>query len=146
VRKAPPPQEAHWRKAWAGSITLHDRDGKELGTRMYGAEANTDPNALADRVAADIAAVVRAHPDVKVHCVQDAAPELRALPEALTRARPPGKSYVELVDLEHLCRDYLDVGGRQVRTGGRPARDEELVSRRALAPRRRHRPHLGAAA
>jgi hypothetical protein len=109
VRKAPPPQEAHWRKAWAGSITLHDRDGKELGTRMYGAEANTDPNALADRVAADIAAVVRAHPDVKVHCVQDAAPELRALPEALTRALPLGKSYVELVDFEHLCRDYLDV-------------------------------------
>jgi hypothetical protein len=38
VRQAPPPQEAHWRKAWAGSVTLHDRDGKELGTRMYGAE------------------------------------------------------------------------------------------------------------
>lgn len=109
VRKVPPLQEAHWRKAWAGSITLHDRAGKELGTRMYGAEANTDPNALADRVAADIAAIVRAHPAVKVHCVQDAAPELRALPEALTRALPVGKAYVELVDLEHLCRDYLDV-------------------------------------
>jgi hypothetical protein len=38
-----------------------------------------------------------AHPDVKVHCVQDAAPELRALPEALTRALPPDKSYVELI-------------------------------------------------
>jgi hypothetical protein len=109
VRKVPPLQEAHWRKAWAGSITLHDRAGNELGTRMYGAEANTDPNALADRVAADIAAIVRARPAVKVHCVQDAAPELRALPEALTRALPVGKSYVELVDLEHLCRDYLDV-------------------------------------
>lgn len=110
VRPAqPPPQEAHWRKAWAGSMSFYDGEGKELCTRMYGAEANTDPNALADRVAADIAAVVRARPDVKVHCVQDAAPELRALPEALTRALPPGKSFVHLVDIEHLARDYLDV-------------------------------------
>jgi hypothetical protein len=59
-RRVRPLQEAHWRKARAGSITLRGRDGKELGTRMYGAEANTDPNALADRVAADIAASIRA--------------------------------------------------------------------------------------
>lgn len=105
----PPPQEAHWRKAWAGSMSFYDGEGKVLCTRMYAAEATTDPNALADRVAADIAAVVRARPRVKVHCVQDAAPELRALPEALTRALPAGKSFVDLVDIEHLCRDYLDV-------------------------------------
>lgn len=109
VRAVPPAQEAHWRKAWAGSMSLYDGEGKELCTRLYGAEANTDPNALAERVAADIAAIVRAHPEVKVHCVQDAAPELRALPKALTRALPVGKPFVDLIDIEHLCRDYLDV-------------------------------------
>jgi hypothetical protein len=45
---------------------------------------------------------------VKVHCVQDAAPELRAMPEALARAMPAGKAFVDLVDIEHLARDYLD--------------------------------------
>lgn len=108
VRRAPVPQEAHWRKAWAGSMSLYDREGKELRTIMYGAEATTDQNALADRVVADVLAIVTAHPDVKVHCVQDAAPELRAMPEALVRTLPSGKSFVHLVDIEHLCRDYLD--------------------------------------
>lgn len=108
IRQAPAPQEAHWRKAWAASMTLYDREGKELRTVMYGAEATTDQNALADRVAADVLAVITARPDAKIHCVQDAAPELRALPEALTRALPDGTSFVDIVDIEHLCRDYLD--------------------------------------
>lgn len=108
VRSVPAPQDAHWRKAWAGSMSLYDREGKELRTLMYGAEATTDQNALADRVAADVVAIVAAHPNVKVHCVQDAAPELRAMPEALVRALPDGKSFVDLVDIEHLARDYLD--------------------------------------
>lgn len=108
VRNAPAPHEAHWRKAWAGSMSLYDRDGNELRTLMYGAEASTDQNALADRVAADVAAIVAARPRVKVHCVQDAAPELRAMPEALVRALPIGKPFVDLVDIEHLARDYLD--------------------------------------
>ena len=43
-----------------------------------------------------------------MHCVQDAAPELRAMPEALARVMPLGKSFVDLVDIEHLARDYLD--------------------------------------
>jgi len=108
VRQAPAPQEAHWRKAWAASMSLYDREGREVRTVMYGAEATTDQNALADRVAADVLAVVAARPGVRVHCVQDAAPELRALPEALTRVMPGAKPFVELVDIEHLCRDYLD--------------------------------------
>jgi hypothetical protein len=108
VRSAPEPQEGHWRKAWAASTSLYDREGKELRTLMYGAEASTDQNALADRVAADVAAIVAAHPNVKVHCVQDAAPELRAMPEALVRAMPSNRPFVELVDIEHLARDYLD--------------------------------------
>jgi len=108
MRQPPEPQEAYWRKAWAGSVTLYDGEGNHLRTLMYGAEATTDRDAFADRVAADVHAIVTARPDVRVHCVQDAAPELRALPEALARALPCDKSFVQLVDIEHLCRDYLD--------------------------------------
>lgn len=107
-RTPPDPKEHHYRKAWAGSMSLYDRKGNEVRTLRYGAEANVDPNALADRVAADVAAVVRDVPGLRVHCIQDAAPELRALPEALARALPVGQSFVELVDIEHLARDYLD--------------------------------------
>ena len=108
VRTPPAPKEHHFRKAWAGSMSLYDCDGKELRTLRYGAEASANPNAFADRVAADVAAIVRARPDIHVHCIQDAAPELRAMPEALTRALPTGSPFVELVDFEHLARDYLD--------------------------------------
>ncbi len=108
IREAPAAQEAHWRKAWGASMTTYNGEGKALRTTMYGAEATTDQNALADRVAADVAAIIAARPDVLVHCVQDAAPELRAMPEALARVMPLGKSFVDLVDIEHLARDYLD--------------------------------------
>jgi hypothetical protein len=70
VRKAPEPQE-HWRKAWGASMSLYDREGKELRTLTYGAEATTDQNALRASAARH-------------------------------------KSFVDLVDIEHLCRDYLD--------------------------------------
>src|SRR5690606_19111780 len=60
VRKAPEPQEARWRKAWGASMSLYDGEGNELRTVMYGAEATTDQNALADRVAADVLAIVAA--------------------------------------------------------------------------------------
>ena len=107
-RTPPEPKEFHYRKAWVGSMSLYDREGKELRTLRYGAEAVADPNALADRVAADVATVIRLRPHLPVHCVQDAAPELRAMPEALTRALPQSAAVVELVDFEHLCGDYLD--------------------------------------
>mgnify|MGYP007037458864 FL=1 len=47
------------------------------------------------------------NPHARVHCVQDAAPELSALPEALARALPADVEVVELVDFEHVAR-YLD--------------------------------------
>lgn len=132
VRQAPAPQEAHWRKAWAASMSLYDRQGKELRTIMYGAEATTDQNALADRVAVDVQAIIAARPGVKVHCVQDAAPELRALPEALVRAMPRGEPFVDLVDIEHLCRDYLDEVVDACQPDGDPHHMKEWYRRELL--------------
>jgi hypothetical protein len=106
-RTPPPQKEHHYRKAWVGSASTYDAEGNELHTWRYSAEATADPNQLAERVAADVAWVLHAFPGVPVHCVQDAAPELRALPEALERKLPPEVTPVELVDFEHLM-GYLD--------------------------------------
>lgn len=106
-RTPPPEKEHHFRKAWVGSVTAYAADGAELRTWRLAAEADADPNLLAERVAADVAWLVEANPGVPVHCVQDAAPELDVLPEALARALPADVDVVELVDFEHLM-GYLD--------------------------------------
>ena len=118
-RAVPPPKEFHYRKAWVGSMSLYDATGKELRTLRYGTDASADHDALAERVASDVLAIVRAHPNVKLHCVQDAAPELRALPEALSRTLPAGTTVVQLVDLEHLM-GYLKAVVAAVEPEGDP--------------------------
>jgi len=105
-RTPPPPKEHHYRKAWVGSTSVYDAKGNELHTWRYAVEADADAAKLADRVAKDVAWILKAHPLVPVHCVQDAAPELERLPEALARLLPSNTNVVVLVDLEHLM-DYL---------------------------------------
>jgi hypothetical protein len=106
-RTPPPPKEHHYRKAWVGSTSIYDAKGNELHTWRYAAPADADPATLAARVAKDVAWIVKAHPGVPVHCVQDAAPELERLPEALASVLPTNANVVELVDFEHLM-EYLD--------------------------------------
>lgn len=107
-RTPPPPREYRYRKAWVGSTTTYDKAGNALDTWHYSVEPEGDPNALADRVATDVARVLEEHPTIPVHCIQDAAPELRAMPEALARALPSSANVRELVDFEHLAKYYLD--------------------------------------
>jgi hypothetical protein len=106
-RMPPPPKEHHYRKAWVGSTSIYDAEGNELHTWRYAAEADMDPAELADRVAKDVAWILKAHPGIPVHCVQDAAPELDRLPEALASVLPTNTSVVQLVDFEHLM-EYLE--------------------------------------
>lgn len=105
-RVPPPPNEHHYRMAWVGSTTVYDVKGEALRTWRYAAEADGDPALLAGRVAADVAWLVDANPGARVHCVQDAAPEFRVLPEALEHVLP-NVDIVELVDFEHTA-GYLD--------------------------------------
>lgn len=107
-RTPPAPRAYHYRKAWVGSATTYDAEGTALSTWHYSVEANADPKTLADRVAADVSRVLQTHPTIPVHCIQDAAPELRAMPEALARALPSSATVRELVDFEHLAMYYLD--------------------------------------
>lgn len=108
-RTPPPPKEHHYRKAWVGSTSVYDAQGKELHTWRYAVEADADPKVLAERVAKDVAWIIKAHPGIPVHCVQDAAPELDRLPEALAKVLPQNTNVVELVDLEHLMQYLEDV-------------------------------------
>ncbi len=111
-RTPPPPQEHHYRKAWVGSTSAYDVDGKELFTMRYAAEADADPTQLAERVANDIAWILKARPGIPIHCVQDAAPELDRLPEALTTLLQANTNVVQLVDFEHLMGYLADVVDR----------------------------------
>jgi len=107
-RTPPPPRAYRYRKAWVGSATTYDAEGTALSTWHYSVEAGADPNTLADRVAAEVSRVLSTHPTIPVHCIQDAAPELRALPKALCRALPSTAVVRELIDFEHLAKYYLD--------------------------------------
>jgi hypothetical protein len=108
-RTPPPPCELHYRMAWNGSVTLYDFVGKPLHTFRYAAEASADPSDLVRRISADVAWVQRQYPFADVHCIQDAAPELRVLPETLARVLPPNATMhrIDLVDFHHLM-GYLE--------------------------------------
>jgi hypothetical protein len=108
-RTPPLEKEHHYRMAWVGSTSIYDKQGNELHTWRYAAEASADPASVARRVAEDVAWILKAHRGVPVHCVQDGASELRALPEALTLTLPPNTIRVELVDFEHLMGYLEDV-------------------------------------
>ncbi len=107
VRTPPPPKEYRYRKAWAGSVTAYNADGEALKTWRYATEAEADPSLLADRIVREVARVLKANPSIPVHCIQDAAPELRILLVALRRALSSQTQLVELIDFEHLM-GYLD--------------------------------------
>lgn len=131
-RTPPPPRSYHYRKAWVGTATIHDHEGKALQTWRFGAEAEADQNALADRVATDVKRVLESYPDVPVHCIQDAAPELRAMTEALSRALPPSAIVRDLIDFEHLAKDYLDAVVDACEPPGDPHHMKEWYRRELL--------------
>jgi len=81
--------------AWNGSVTVYDLAGKPLHTYRYPAEAGADPSDLARRIAAAVSWVQRQYPFADVHCIQDAAPELRVLPRTLASLLPPHRDHAQ---------------------------------------------------
>lgn len=108
-RTPPPPKEHLYRMAWVGTTTAYNDNGEPLHTWRYAAEASAEPASLARRVSADVAHLVRERPDIAVNCIQDAAPELRILPETLRTALPTNSNINELVDFKHLMKYLEDV-------------------------------------
>lgn len=106
-RTPPPAKEHRYRMAWVGTATAYNKDGEPLHTSRFAAEADAEPASVACRVSADVAHWLQDRPDIPVHCVQDAAPELLILPRTLRDTLPANSNITELIDFEHLMK-YLD--------------------------------------
>lgn len=106
-RTPPDPKEFHYRMAWVGSATLYDQEGVVLHTFRHALPAKCDPAEIARRVAADVAEVVKRNPTVDVACIQDGAPELDVLPQALRKVLPREVELKELTDIKHTM-GYLE--------------------------------------
>jgi hypothetical protein len=102
-----------------------------LKTWRYAADAGADPSAIARRVSAEVAHLVKERPEIPVHCVQDGAPELRILPQTLRLVLPQNTNVREIVDLNHLV-GYLDDVVDACEPAGDPLRHEGLVPHRTL--------------
>ena len=90
-------------------------------------------------MAQDVAWALETRPDAPVHVVQDAAPELQALPDALARTLRPAANVRTLIDFEHLA-GYLDAVVDACEPAGAPhnikswyrselLRDDEAIDR-----------------
>lgn len=108
-RTPPPPMKAAWKMAYVGTASVYDKAGNELATWRHAMPADGDAAKLAERVSLDILRLVTANPHVIVHCVQDGAPELDALPRALARVLPANVKPREVTDFEHTVGYLEDV-------------------------------------
>lgn len=120
-RTPPPPAELNWRMAWVGTVTLYDADGEALRTLRYSANADADRVAFADRVAADVHALIERNPGIPVVCIQDAAKDLQVLVDRLRIAIPANSSLYHRVDFHHLLT-YLDAVVQTCEPPGDPHR------------------------
>jgi hypothetical protein len=98
----------NWRMALVGSVTTYDADGNALTTLRYAADANTDRDAFAERIAADVYAVLGHHPGIPVVCVQDGAEDLHVLPDKI-RECATNSPFYHLTDFPHLMGYLADV-------------------------------------
>lgn len=98
------PVERNFRMAYVGTITLNDEQGEALHTIRYGRMPSGDATALCEGLAADVAALLRRRPDLKVQTLVDGAAEMRNLLAAAVNQSTIGKVVYELVDLGHLLQ------------------------------------------
>ena len=93
-----------FRMAYCGTVTLHDADGRGLHTIRYGRMPRSDPKAMSESLACDVAALYakRAGLKLKVCILTDGAPELHTLLDSALAAALPGVTLHRLVDFWHL--------------------------------------------
>lgn len=100
-RTPPEPYDRNWRMAWAGNVTLYDKEGTPRKTFWYGAGPDASYVDFADRIASDVAALVEQHPDIKVATVMDGAPDVAVLRERLDLRLPPTVKAEHVIDFFH---------------------------------------------
>lgn len=103
-RKGAPkkPIERNYRQAYVGTVTLHDEDGEALHTIRYGRMPQGDAAALCGGMRADVAALLRKRPDLKVERLADGAPEMHNLLAAEVNEEKLGVHVYDLVDFWHV--------------------------------------------
>lgn len=96
------PVERNYRQAYAGTVTLHDEEGKALHTVRYGRMPQGDARALCAGMGADVAMLLRKRPDLKVERLSDGAPEMHHLLAAEVNEEKLGTPVDDLVDFWHV--------------------------------------------
>jgi len=92
-----------YRMAYAGTVTLHDKDGKALHTIRYGRMPGGDIDGLCEAMADDILMLLKKRPDLKVVLLCDGAPEMWNRLGAEINAKEMGRPVARLVDFWHLA-------------------------------------------
>lgn len=110
VRKQPAPVTVNYRMAYVGTLSFHDAEGQELGSRRYAAAAHESPS---DRIVgplmADVRHALRDVPTLAVGIIQDGAPELWQLMRTALNAEPSVGRYDEAIDRYHLNERLGDI-------------------------------------
>jgi len=70
------PIQRVYRMAYCGTLTLHDSEGRALYTIRYGRMPTEDPAGLCDSLAADLQAILRKRPFLKIAFLADGAAEM----------------------------------------------------------------------
>ena len=96
------PIERNYRQAYVGTVTLHDEDGEALHTIRYGRMPQGDAAALCGGMRADVAALLRKRPGLKVERLADGAPEMHNLLAAEVNEEKLGTHVYDLVDFWHV--------------------------------------------
>lgn len=91
-----------YRMAYCGTVTLHDAEGRGLHTIRYGRMPKSDPKAMSESMASDVAALHARCPGLKVCILTDGAPELHALLDNALATALPCVPLHRLVDFWHL--------------------------------------------
>lgn len=97
------PMEVVYRMAYAGTLTLHDAEGRALRTLRYGAAPGEDASALLERALADAVMLRQKCPRLRVVLLADGAPEMWRLLRTTFSPKLLGKRKVyEVLDFFHL--------------------------------------------
>ena len=109
-RQKPGPVNVNYRMAYVGTISFHDADGEELGTRCYTAAAHESPqDRIVSPMMADLRNALRQAPELAVGVIQDGAPELWNLMTPAVSAEPLVTKHSEAIDRYHLNEHLGDI-------------------------------------
>lgn len=90
-----------FRMAYAGTVTLHDRQGKALYTIRYGRMPKGDAVGLMEAMASDVHVMRQQRPDLLVGTLADGAADMWGLLDSHINAQELGTDVTRLIDLWH---------------------------------------------